>query len=160
MITQGLQPHVNTSEEPPIYFLGLPTILRATGQTTNGAFGLIENLMPPGFASPYHTHHLEDEAFYVVAGHMAFVCDGHWTMAGPGSFVFGPRNIPHGFKVVGDAPAHMLLLCTPGGFEQFVAELSEPAPAPPDMAKLVAVAAKFTIDVHGPLPEQPAATTR
>jgi hypothetical protein len=53
MTTQALQPHVNTIEEPPIYFLGLPTILRATAQTTNGAFGLVENLMPPGFASPY-----------------------------------------------------------------------------------------------------------
>ena len=154
MITQGLQPYVNTSEEPPIYFLGLPTILRATRQTTNGAFGLIENLMPPGFASPYHTHHLEDEAFYVLEGEMAFVCDGNWTIAGPGTYVFGPRNIPHGFKVLGDAPARMLLLCTPGGFDQFVAEMSEPTPAPPDMAKLMAVAAKYRVDILGPLPEQ------
>ena len=154
MITQGLQPHVNTSEEPPIYFLGLPTILRATRQTTNGAFGLVENLMPPGFASPYHTHHLEDEAFYVLEGEMAFVCDGTWTIAGPGTYVFGPRNIPHGFKVLGDAPARMLLLCTPGGFDQFVAEMSEPTPAPPDMAKLMAVAATYRVDILGPLPER------
>ena len=154
MITQGLQPYVNTAEEPPIYFLGLPTILRATGQTTNGAFGLVEQLMPPGFASPYHTHHLEDEAFYVLEGEMAFVCDGNWTIAGPGTYVFGPRNIPHGFKVQGDVPARMLLLCTPGGFAQFVVEMSEPTPAPPDMAKLMALAAKYSIDVLGPLPEQ------
>jgi steroid delta-isomerase-like uncharacterized protein len=49
----------------------------------------------------------------------------------------------------------MLLLCAPGGFEQFVLELSEPAtgPAsPPDMAKLMAVAAKYKIDILGPLP--------
>ena len=155
MITERLQPHVNTREESPLYFLGLPTLLRATAQTTNGAFGLVEQLMmPPGFASPYHTHQLEDEAFYVLEGNMAFVCDGTWTNAGPGAYVFGPRNIPHGFKVVGDAPARMLLLCTPGGFEQFVTEMSEPAPAPPDMAKLMALAAKYKIDIHGPLPDQ------
>jgi ketosteroid isomerase-like protein/quercetin dioxygenase-like cupin family protein len=154
MLTQRLQPYVNTIEEPPIYFLGLPTILRATGQTTNGAFGLVENVMPPGFASPYHVHHLEDEAFYVLEGEMAFVCDGKWTAAGPGTYVFGPRNLPHGFKVLGDAPARMLLLCTPGGFEQFVVEMSEPAPAPPDMAKLMAVAAKYSVDILGPLPDQ------
>jgi quercetin dioxygenase-like cupin family protein/ketosteroid isomerase-like protein len=155
MITQGLQPYVNTSDDPPIYFLGLPTIVRATGQTTNGAFGLVENLMPPGFASPYHTHHLEDEAFYVLEGEMAFVSDGDWTIAGPGTYVFGPRNIPHGFKVLGDAPARMLLLCAPGGFDQFVVEMSEPTPAPPDMAKLMAVAGKYRVDILGPLPEQP-----
>jgi quercetin dioxygenase-like cupin family protein len=155
MITQGLQPFVNTTDEPPIYFLGLPTILRATAQKTDGAFGLVENVMPPGFASPYHTHHVEDEAFYVIEGDMAFVCGGNWVRAKAGTFVFGPRGIAHGFKVVGDTPARMLLLCTPGGFEQFVADLSEPAPAPPDMAKLVTVAAKYKIDIHGPLPEEP-----
>jgi quercetin dioxygenase-like cupin family protein len=157
MITQGLQPHVSTREEPPLYFLGLPTLLRATAETTGGAFGLVEQVLPPGFASPYHTHHLEDEAFYVVEGEMAFVCDGRWTRARPGTYVFGPRNIAHGFKVLGPAPARLLLLCTPGGFEQFVLDMSEPTPAPPDMAKLMAVAAKYTIDVHGPLPEEPAA---
>ena len=155
MTAQALQPHVNTADEPPIYFLGLPTILRATRQTTNGAFGLVENLMPAGFASPYHTHHLEDEAFYVLEGEMAFVCAGNWTRARPGTYVFGPRNIPHGFKVLGDAPARLLLLCAPGGFEQFVVEMSEAAPAPPDMPKLMAVAAKYQVDIHGPLPEEP-----
>ena len=153
MITEGLQPHVSTAQQSPVYFLGIPTILRATGPTTNGAFGLIEQTMPPGFASPYHTHHGEDEAFYVLEGEMAFVCDGQWIMAGPGTYVFGPRNIPHGFKVLGDSPARMLLLCAPGGFEQFVVELSAAEPAPPDMEKLVAVAAKYNIDILGPLPD-------
>ena len=155
MITQNLQPYVNTLEEPPIYFLGLPTILRATSKTTNGAFGLVEQVMPPGFAAPYHTHRLEDEAFYVLEGEMAFVCGGKWIAAGPGTYVFGPRNIPHGFKVLGSANARLLLLCAPGGFEQFVVEMSEPAPAPPDMARLMAVAAKFEVDILGPLPESP-----
>lgn len=156
MMNEGVQPHVSPANEPPVYFLGLPSIVRATGRTTNGAFGLTEHrMMPPGFASPYHTHRLEDEAFYVLEGEMAFVCDGRWTIAGSGTYVFGPRNIPHGFKVLGDAPASMLLLCTPGGFEQFIVELSEAAPAPPDMAKLAAVAAKYQVDIHGPLPEGP-----
>jgi quercetin dioxygenase-like cupin family protein len=156
MSTQGVQPHISAADEPPVYFLGLPTIIRATGHTTNGAFGLIEHLtMPPGFSSPYHTHRLEDEAFYVLGGELAFVCDGNWALARPGTYVFGPRNIPHGFKVLGDAPARMLLLNAPGGFEQFVSELSEPAPTAPDMAKLMAAAAKYQIEIHGPLPEPP-----
>ena len=155
MITQVLQAQVNTADEPPIFFLGLPTLLRATGHTTNGAFGLVEQVMPPGFESPYHTHHLEDEAFYILEGDMAFVCDGNWTIARPGTYVFGPRNIPHGFKVLGDASARMLLLCAPGDFAEFVVEMSEPAPAPPDMTKLAALAAKYRIDLLGPLPAQP-----
>ena len=160
MITRALQPFANSSNEPPLYFLGLPTIVRATGERTNGAFGLVEQVMPPGFASPYHTHRLEDEAFYVLEGELAFVCGGQWTTAGPGAFVFGPRDIPHGLKVVGSANARMLLLCTPGGFDEFVVEMSEPAPAPPDMAKLMALAAKYSVEIHGPLPEQTAVTPR
>jgi quercetin dioxygenase-like cupin family protein len=131
-------------------------LMRSTGESTNGLFGLMEHWeMPPGFASPYHMHHLEDEAFYVLEGEMAFVCDGKWMKSGPGTYVFGPREIPHGFKVVGSSPARMLLLCAPAGFERFVLELSVPFNdfTPPDMAKLMAVAAKYKIDILGPLPE-------
>ena len=151
--------YVNTREDSAFRFLGLPTVMRSTAETTNGAFGLLEHLsMPPGFASPYHTHHREDEAFYVLAGELAFVSDGKWQRVGPGAYVFGPREVPHGFKVVGNTPASMLLLNAPGGFEKFVLELSEPLSAPmtpPDMAKLMATAAKFGIDILGPLPEEP-----
>ena len=160
MIERLQEPYLNTREDSAFRFLGLPTLMRSTGETTNGAFGLMEHwMMPPGFASPYHTHHREDEAFYVLEGEVAFVCDGKWLKAGPGTYVFGPREIPHGFKIVGSAPARMLLLCAPGGFEHFVLEQATPIadpPSPPDMPKLMALAAKFNIDIHGPLPEEPA----
>lgn len=160
MIKSALQPYMNTREDPAFRFLGVPTLMRSTGETSGGAFGLLEHWsMPPDFGSPYHVHHLEDEAFYVLEGEMAFICDGKWVKGGPGTYVFGPREIPHGFKVIGTAPARMLLMCSPAGFERFVLELREdltsPA-APPDMAKLVAVAAKYSIDILGPLPEGPA----
>ena len=153
MITQDLRSYVSTADETPVQFLGLPTVVRATAQTTNGAFGLVEHVtMRPGFASPYHTHRLEDEALYVIEGAMAVVCDGKWTLAGPGSFVFLPRNVAHGFKVHGGAPARVLLLITPGGFEQFVVEMSQPG-----HAQIGELAAKYHVEIHGPLPEQPPA---
>jgi hypothetical protein len=43
---------------------------------------------------------------------------GKWMMAGAGTFVFLPREVPHGFRIQGDAPARLLLLCSPGGFER------------------------------------------
>jgi steroid delta-isomerase-like uncharacterized protein len=145
-------------------FLGVPTQTRATAETTNGAFGLVEHWeMPPGFASPYHLHHREDEQFYVLEGEMAFVCDGKWVKGGPGTYVFGPREMAHGFKVLGEKPARMLLQCTPGGFERFVEKLGSPLSepvGPPDMAKLIATAAEFGIDILGPLPEEPAEIAR
>lgn len=166
MIANEQQPYVNTREDSAVRFLGLPTVMRSTGETTNGAFGLIEHLtMPPGWASPYHVHHLEDEAFYVLEGDVAFVCDGKWIKAGPGAYVFLPREIPHGFKIEGTAPARLLILCAPAGFERFVLEMSEPVsdltlpPPAPDMEKLMAVAAKYKIDILGPLPARPGVST-
>lgn len=162
--TPRLQPYRSTRKDPAFRFLGQPTLMRSTGETTGGGFGLLESWsMPPGFASPYHRHHREDEAFYVLEGEVAFICDGKWLKAGPGDYVFGPREIPHGFMIVGHAPARFLLLCSPAGFEHFVLEqatgISAP-PAPPDMEKLMALATKYHIDILGPLPEPPGSLTR
>ena len=159
MIAQDRTPQLNTRADDSFRFLGVPTTLRATGETTGAAFGLVEHSeMPPGFGSPYHVHRREDESFYVLDGEMAFVVDGQWHYAGPGTFVHGPRDIPHGFAVIGTRPARMLLLATPGGFEQFVQALRTPfdaAPAPPDMALLMEAAARQGIEILGPLPEMP-----
>lgn len=158
MTTTQQKPYLNTREDAAFRFLGVPTLMRSTAETTNGAFGLMEHWeMPAGFASPYHTHHREDESFYVLEGEIAFVCDGKWLKAGPGTFVYGPREIPHGFKVIG-APARMLLMCTPAGFERFVLEQTTPIaepPSPPDMARLMMLAEKYGIEILGPLPEAP-----
>lgn len=159
MITQSRRPYLTTRQDATFQFFGSPTVLHATGEQTDGRFLLLEAVtMPPGLQSPYHRHHNEDEAFYVLEGHVRFVCDGEWLDAGPGTWVYGPREIPHGFKVVGDQSARMLLLCAPAGFEKFVLELCSPLdapPGPPDMAKLVDAAARFNIDLLGPLPNDP-----
>ena len=66
-------------------------------------------------------------------------------------------KIPHGFKAIGTIPVRMLILCAPAGFEHFVLELGEDPnspPAPPDTAKLVALGAKYGIDILGPLPDE------
>lgn len=155
----SLAPYTSSASDASFQFFGVPTALHATGESTGGAYMLTESWdMPPGFASPYHVHRAEDEAFYILEGEIAFVIDGKWLVAKAGAYVFGPRNIPHGFKVVGSQPARMLLWCTPSGFEHFVRELSEPAgtpPAPPDMGVLMAAAAKRQLEILGPLPEGP-----
>ena len=91
---------------------------------------------------------------------MTFLCGDDRLSAGAGTWIWGPRGIPHGFRVEGSAPARLLLFATPAGFEQFVIDLGEPAadwsspPAgPPDMEKLMATAARYRVDILGPLPD-------
>ncbi len=156
-----IQPYALEREEgSAVWFLGCLTRVKATGAQTGGAFGLIEQVFPPGFASPYHVHRREDETFYVLEGDMTFICDQKRWKVGPGAYLFLPRNIPHGFKLDEPAPARILILATPAGFEQFILEMSEPAKdlahppvGPPDMGKLLAVAAQYGIDILGPLPD-------
>lgn len=154
------RPFMNAREDDAFRFLGFPTSVRSTAETTQGAFGLIESWeMPQGFASPYHTHSREDESFYVLDGEFAIVCGGKWMKAGPGTFVYGPRGIPHGFQVISSRPGRLLLMATPGGFERFVLGQATPLdgpPSPPDMDKLMMLAEKYGIEIHGPLPEMPA----
>ena len=46
--------------------------------------------------------------------------------------------------------------CTRGGFEHFVMEMSEPVlpSGPPDMERLMSVAAKYGNEILGPLPDR------
>lgn len=113
--------------------------------------------MPPGHATPYHLRHHEDEAFWVLDGEFAFICDGKKTVLGPGAYIFLPRGIPHGIRVEGERPATMPILAMPGtGFVGMMQEMADPAtervlPAPsaPDMQKLTRLCDKYGIDILG-----------
>jgi quercetin dioxygenase-like cupin family protein len=159
-MTTTIQLDMSTREEGlSIWFLGTLMSLKATGAQTNGAFGLIEQVLPHGFAPPLHIHHGEDEAFYLLEGEASFTCGDQTVKAKPGSFIFFPRDIPHWFRIEGAKPARLLQLNTPAGVEHFFVEAGEPAlesvlpPAgPPDLEKLVAIAGKYNLEILGPPP--------
>lgn len=136
-------------------FLGLPTWIRADRDRTGGTFSMIEQVIPPGFESPWHVHHTEDESFYVIDGALTVLVDGATVALGAGGYAFGPRGVAHGFRVEGDRPARLLLMTSGGDFADFIAEASVPAdtpPAPPDMEALMAAAARHNLGILGPLP--------
>lgn len=140
------------------WFLGALVTFKSTAETTNGRVAVIEHLATQGLGSPLHVHHNEDEWFYVIEGELTFWIDGETITAPAGSFVYGPRDIPHTFSVTSPR-ARFLLVAEPAGFESFVRALSEPAatltlppPAtePPDLGKLAALAAEHGIEILGP----------
>ncbi len=141
-----------------IWFLGFLTTIKASADTTDGGVAVIEHLGPKGSGSPLHVHANEDEWFYVLDGELTFWVGGETTVAPAGSFVYGPRRIPHTFLVSSDT-ARFLLVTEPTGFEGFIRQIGEPAAAlelppppsePPDVAALTAVAATYGIDIVGP----------
>jgi quercetin dioxygenase-like cupin family protein len=143
------------------WFLGTLMTLKATGATTGHAFGLIEQVLPAGFAPPLHVHHGEDEAFYILEGHLTFTCGEHTWEAPAGTFVFLPRDMVHGFRVAGDQPARLLQFNTPAGVEQMFVEAGEPAreralppAAPPAVDKLLTLIGRYHVEIVGPPPGQ------
>lgn len=137
-------------------FLSLPTWIRAAAAQTGGALSLVEQVIPAGFASPWHLHRDEDESFYVIDGEVTVNLDGRWVRLGAGDYAFGPRGVPHGFRIEGSAPARILLMTTGGRFAAFIEEASTPAdeaaPAPPDLAALAAAAERNGLAILGPMP--------
>jgi quercetin dioxygenase-like cupin family protein len=106
---------------------GLATI-KATGKETGGLYSIVEVLEPQGAQAPLHLHRKEDEAFWVLEGEMTFHIGEETIKARPGSFVFGPKDVPHTYTV-DSGPAKLLFLLSPPGFEGFVEAISRPAKA-------------------------------
>jgi len=148
---------VAPGEGPAVWFLQNRMVLKATAESTGGAFGLVESLIAPGAAPPMHIHYEEDEAFYVLEGELTFQCGDETARATTGSFVFLPRGVPHGFVVESDTPVRMLTLLVPGGGERMFVEGGRPAEhegmppvAPPDIPQLQRVAQKYGNAIVGP----------
>ncbi len=145
-------------EGEAIWFLGNLVTVKATGEETDEAFSLTEHLAPVGFGTPPHRHQLEDEAFFVLGGEISGDCDGQPFGGGPGTYVFLPRGSVHSYKVEGNAPARILILTTPAGFERFCRESGEPAATrelpPPageaEIGKMLAAAPRFGVEILPP----------
>ncbi len=146
-------------EGEALWFLTSLAMIRSSAETTDGKVAVIEHLSPPGPGSPLHVHSREDEWFYVIEGELTFWVGGKVIEAPAGTFVYGPRGIPHTFVISSEQPARFLLVTEPAGFEKFVRAVGRPADeltvpprpsAPPDPAPLIAAAAEQGIEILGP----------
>ncbi len=140
------------------WFFGGLTTIKADGAGTGGRMMLTEQTAPRGSGSPLHVHHNEDEWFYVLDGELTIWVAGRTVVAPAGSFVFGPRDVPHTFVVSSDE-ARFLLVTQAAGFEGFIRTLGAPAPvaeippaptAPPDMEPVLRAAADHGLEILGP----------
>ena len=91
----------------------------AFGEQTSGAYALIETANDPATGVRLHVHEREDETWFVLEGKYTFEVGGQTFRAGPGDYVFGPRNVPHSYANRTEAVARALIMVTPAGFEGF-----------------------------------------
>jgi quercetin dioxygenase-like cupin family protein len=101
----------------------MPNVLLRS-EETGGAVSAIEVESSAGFAGPPLHHHDFDEAFYVLEGELTFrLRDDQFTRKA-GELAFAPRNVPHTYANLSDAPARALIVCTPAGFERYFARMA------------------------------------
>jgi quercetin dioxygenase-like cupin family protein len=109
--------------------------VRLRAEETQGRLGLIENVIPAGFAGlPLHVHPSFDEAFFMLDGELTYRVGDEVLAAGRGALVYAPGDVPHTFAELKGSPARMLLWVTPGGheryFEAMVEEMNRPGGEP------------------------------
>lgn len=144
--------------------------VRLSQDAAGGRMSIVEFAGPPGDMPPLHRHLTDDEAWYVLEGEMSFFVGAEEAIrVEAGGAAFGPKGVPHTYRVESAEQARWLAICTPGDFERFVVAASRPAEraelppmtAAPTEAEIVAVtalAAEHRIDLLGPpgtLPGRP-----
>jgi mannose-6-phosphate isomerase-like protein (cupin superfamily) len=110
------------------WWMGSLAVIKASGEETDGRYTLVEVTDHEGAETPLHIHHNEDEGFWILEGSLTFEVGGKTIKAEPGSFLFGPRDVPHRYRV-DKGPARLLFILSPAGFENFIRDTSELAPA-------------------------------
>ncbi len=139
-----------------LWFIDTLVHVCVDGDTSGGALALLDERGRCGHMPPLHVHRRDDETFYVLEGELTLFVAGGEIELGPGEAALAPRDIPHTYRVESEE-AHWLVITTPAGFDAFVREVADPAPAeelPPagrpfDPAVLRQAAAKVGIEILG-----------
>jgi len=104
------------------------TVVRyvATGEVTNGQFGLFEWQMPHGAGgTSAHFHKTFSESFYVTSGTVRLFNGEAWVDAAKGDFFYVPAGGIHAYHNDSGSPAVMLVLFAPGApREEYFRELA------------------------------------
>ena len=92
----------NGSQLQPVYSPANPQGgWKVKAPETRGAYSVLESVVQPSTGPEPHRHSREDEGFYILEGQYEFRVGTQVIKAGPGDFLFAPRNIPHTYKNVG-----------------------------------------------------------
>jgi mannose-6-phosphate isomerase-like protein (cupin superfamily) len=100
---------------------------KMAAKDTQGAYTVVEALVPPESGSGLHRHWSYDEAALVIDGKFECHIDGKQATLGAGESVYWPRGAIHKFRSLGPRDGRILFICSPGRiFEEFVEQVSSP----------------------------------
>jgi len=120
------------------------------GAESGGGFSLVEHPMGPRvLGAPLHRHSREDEYSYVLEGRVGALLGDEVVFGEVGDLIFKPRGQWHSFWNAGDAPARILEIISPAGFEKYFDELVDMRIAgPPNPDALRDLAARYGLEMN------------
>ena len=122
---------------------GVRTEIHATGDDTGGAFCLLVDEPPAGWALPPHLHRDAAETILVVEGAFDVDVAGERTRLAAGQSIHIPRGVVHASANAGERAGRRVVLFSPAGMERFFADAGAAAPdAPVDLAAALAAATR------------------
>lgn len=117
----------------------------------DGSMSIVDSVVPPASGPPRHVHEREDETFVVLTGTLEFWLEGERFVRGPGETAHVPKGCEHTFRVVSPEPSRHLVILSPGGFENFFAEMARGGFAiPDDMPAIEEAASRHALRFTGP----------
>ena len=128
---------------------GIGVRFMVDGTESGGGFALVEHPMESrALAAPMHRHSREDEYSFVLEGRVGADLGGEIVFGEVGDLIFKPRGQWHTFWNAGDAPARILEIISPAGFEKFFDTMTELAGRGElDPGKLVTLAAEYGTEI-------------
>jgi quercetin dioxygenase-like cupin family protein len=99
--------HTGLGDGPAVWHFGALLTFKATGEATAGRLWVKELQAARGMAVPMHVHAHEDEAFYVLDGEVGMHIGDDVIGASTGSFLGGPRTVPHAGSAVAKLAARL-----------------------------------------------------
>ena len=143
-------------ERPTSSILGIGYRLVIPADQTDGAYELMQFVVPKNHGPAPHVHHREDECFYVVDGEFEVSVGDQRIPAPAGTCIHLPRNVPHTFLNLSDSMSTFLCWVLPGQLAGFFAafqrdwptDQDQPDPVTEDdISRLMAAAAQHDIEI-------------
>jgi mannose-6-phosphate isomerase-like protein (cupin superfamily) len=129
---------------------GLGIVWKIEGTEAGERFSVVHHpLAPRALAAPLHRHTREDEYSFVLEGTLGALLGDEVVTAGPGTWVFKPRNQWHTFWNAGDTRCEIIEIISPAGFEDFFRELAEvyATDAEPDLSRFAELCSRYALEM-------------
>jgi quercetin dioxygenase-like cupin family protein len=141
-----------------IWFVDALMRIHVTPEDTNGAYTLVEALVPAGHMPPPHVHEHDAESFVVLEGEITAYTPDHEQVVRPGESAHIPAGVPHTIRATSTGATRAIIVSAPAGLATFFRAAGRPAErealpvldGPPDVARLMRAAEQAGMTLLGP----------